>query len=102
MKRSALKRRRDFSTWQETRARILKRDKYTCQTCGNPGDQVHHIMRLGGGGSRFKGPRNRDDLLETICDGCHKVKTDFSEKKLQSALDQIEAMGGQQDDSNSN
>ncbi len=92
MKRSNMKRRRDFSAWQETRARILKRDNYTCCTCGQPGDQVHHIMRLGTGGSRFKGPRNRDDLLETICVGCHEVKTNHSDTKVQSALEQIDAM----------
>lgn len=31
------------SAWRRKREQVLHRDSFTCQSCGEPGDQVHHI-----------------------------------------------------------
>ena len=55
--------------WKQTRARILKRDAYTCYLCNEPGHEVDHKIpvHLGGG--------HDDDNLAAICTPCHKAKT---------------------------
>ena len=44
---------RDFSTafyhskeWERVRTYALMRDRYTCQKCGRPAQEVHHIIHL--------------------------------------------------------
>jgi hypothetical protein len=55
--------------YQNTRARILDRDKHTCQHChGKSKDtslEVHHII------FRAKGGSNDDENLITLCHTCH-------------------------------
>jgi uncharacterized Zn finger protein len=54
-------------SWTYTRAYILRRDNYTCQTCSKDADDVHHIIpkRLGG----------LDILnnLTSLCNDCHRL-----------------------------
>jgi 5-methylcytosine-specific restriction endonuclease McrA len=53
---------------KKTRNHILERDSETCQLCGSPGDQIHHII-LGGIG------RKKDNSVEnliTLCSTCHR------------------------------
>ena len=62
------------SAWVKTRARILKRDGYLCQTClanGRPtkAEQVDHIK------AKAKGGTDDDDNLQAICQDCHQAKT---------------------------
>lgn len=62
------------SEWDKTRARILKRDRYTCQigkAQGNihAGNTVDHIVNKAAGGS------DADSNLQTVCATCHRVKT---------------------------
>lgn len=60
----------------ERRAAILKRDEYTCQSCGHIGNddsisrgmEVHHIMPLAFGGT------NESVNLVTLCAECHKER----------------------------
>ena len=52
--------------WRATRRAVLERDAWTCQACGGPGTEVHHIAKLQDGGAPF-------DLgnLRTLCRSCH-------------------------------
>jgi 5-methylcytosine-specific restriction endonuclease McrA len=55
--------------WERKRDRILKRDKYTCQRCGNKRTlQVHHLAYQG---RPWEVP---DSWLLTLCDKCHDKK----------------------------
>jgi len=60
--------------WRDTREYILKRDKYLCQDCREPAEEVHHIVKLT--------PENINDMtialgennLVSLCRNCHKKK----------------------------
>jgi 5-methylcytosine-specific restriction protein A len=52
-----------------TAQRIRERDNYTCQRCGSPGYEVDHIINVARGGT------DDDDNLQTLCPGCHDLKT---------------------------
>ena len=52
--------------WTKTRARILRRDHWTCYLCGNPASEVDHVIKDGG---------EHDGNLAAICYPCHKVKS---------------------------
>ena len=65
----------DYARWKQIRLEVLKRDHYTCQTCGAVGGRlaVDHIIATRDGGDPW-GAGN----LEVLCDGaysCHKAKT---------------------------
>ena len=57
--------------WQKCRDYVLKRDAYLCQHCGNPAEEVHHIIHIT--------PRNIEDIAVTmnpdnlisLCKDCH-------------------------------
>lgn len=60
--------------WEILRARILKRDKYLCQTCLRKGiateaKAVDHIKAKAFGGT------DDEANLQAICQACHKEKT---------------------------
>ncbi|MBX2850877.1 MAG: hypothetical protein KTR15_03925 [Phycisphaeraceae bacterium] len=74
------------SLWKKIRRRILKRDAETCMRCGGPGKQVHHrdyTLDVMAG--------ENDDLLATVCDGCHNIITfaDDGEKRSMEEQDQV-------------
>lgn len=58
--------------WRVVREFCLKRDKYICQNCGEPAEEVHHIKHLT--------PQNISDAsislnpnnLKSLCSECHK------------------------------
>lgn len=54
----------DSPEWSRTRERILARDDGVCQSCGEPADEVHHLLyeRLG---------REHDLDLMSLCVLCH-------------------------------
>lgn len=68
MKESALKRNGSTTLWRKIRARILERDGYTCQLCGQEALTVDHIVprRLGG--------QDNDDNLQALCSRCNTRK----------------------------
>ena len=57
--------------WRVVREYILMRDKYLCTNCGNPAEEVHHIIHLT--------PQNITDInislnaenLTCLCKNCH-------------------------------
>ena len=57
--------------WELTRDYILRRDKFLCQHCGRPAEEVHHIKHLS--------PSNIGDVtitmnpenLVSLCRECH-------------------------------
>lgn len=60
--------------WEQTRKRILRRDKGLCQPCleqgrPRPARQVDHKV------PKFEGGTGDDDNLQAICIDCHKAKT---------------------------
>ena len=56
--------------WQKKRNRILERDNYTCQICGNTTGvmQVHHLTYKNCHGKAYGAPAK--DLV-TLCCNCH-------------------------------
>lgn len=58
-------------SWSEWRRKILKRDDYTCQECGqtNDSNHVHHIKPV----REFDDPEEAhfDSNLVTLCISCH-------------------------------
>lgn len=60
--------------WEQTRKRILRRDKGLCQPClkagrPRPAKQVDHIV------PKFEGGTDDDGNLQAICIACHQAKT---------------------------
>lgn len=60
--------------WEQTRKRILRRDKGLCQPClragrYRPAKAVDHIV------SKAEGGGEGDENLQSICADCHAVKT---------------------------
>jgi hypothetical protein len=59
--------------WQKKRLKILERDKYTCQSCGeeNKTLHVHHLLyKKGNSIWEYK-----DHELTTLCEECHEEIT---------------------------
>lgn len=57
--------------WQKKRLKIMERDEFTCQSCGNKNEtlQVHHFVYNGN-----PWDANDSDLI-TYCDNCHEKYT---------------------------
>jgi len=55
--------------WRKLRLTILKRDRYTCQRCGAPANEVDHVHNVAAGG--IDHPTN----LVAVCQQCHRRKT---------------------------
>lgn len=57
--------------WRRIRERILKRDQYTCRSCGVVTQEleVDHIINVAEGGS------DDDSNLQSLCVPCHQLKT---------------------------
>jgi hypothetical protein len=65
---SALKGSGSTSQWRKIRKRILERDSYCCQRCGDEGNSVDHIIPRNHGGS------DEDWNLQTLCVSCNSAK----------------------------
>lgn len=58
-----------LTSWAICARRILKRDACKCQLCGEPADQVDHIIPVSLGGT------GDPDNLRSLCERCHKAET---------------------------
>ena len=59
------------TAWDNVRQYCLMRDSYLCQQCGQPADDVHHIIHLSP--DNIGDPRislNPDNLV-SLCRDCH-------------------------------
>jgi hypothetical protein len=54
------------ANWHKLRARVKRRDGGICQSCGQPGTQVDHIIR---------GDNHDLENLQLLCGPCHTRKT---------------------------
>lgn len=52
-------------SWRTLRAAILARDRYVCQLCGQPANEVDHIIRVVDGGQDHAGN------LRALCRACN-------------------------------
>lgn len=57
--------------WQKVREAVLMRDKYLCQHCGKPAEEVHHIKHLSP--ENIGDPSVTLDMnnLVSLCKDCH-------------------------------
>ena len=55
--------------WTKTRDRILTRDQHKCYLCGDPANEVDHVVNIAAGGT------HNDGNLAAICRPCHAAKT---------------------------
>ena len=60
--------------WKRQRRRALERDSYMCVTCGEPANEVDHIV------SRADGGTHALENLRTLCTPCHKQRTRWQAK----------------------
>lgn len=58
--------------WRTLRALILRRDRYRCVLCGEPGNEVDHIVPVVDGGPDT--PAN----CRTLCRACHRERSQMS------------------------
>jgi len=81
--------------WQKKRLKILKRDKFTCQSCydGDSTLHVHHRYYIKG-----RDPWDYpDEALVTLCEECHENETTsrpIEEKSLIDTLKRTEFLSG--------
>lgn len=68
--------------WEIVRLKVLTRDDYICQICGENGREVHH---LDGTGSNRKCKDMNNDLVNliTVCHKCH-LRLDLLKKDIKS------------------
>lgn len=57
--------------WKDTRAYILKRDKFLCVECGRPAEEVHHIKHLTPQNINDPNVTVNPDNLKSLCRECH-------------------------------
>jgi hypothetical protein len=61
--------------WQKMRLKILERDKWTCQNCGETEDTLHvHHLTYRNGAEPWDYP---EDQLQTLCEGCHEEESQY-------------------------
>lgn len=57
--------------WEQVRSYVLMRDRYLCQKCGKPAEEVHHKKHLSP--ENINDPRvslNPENLI-SLCKACH-------------------------------
>ena len=70
------------SRWQQKRLKVMERDDWRCQSCGDKGEgitlNVHHIYY-----ERGKAPwEYEDDILITWCNKCHSARHKMQKQLL--------------------
>lgn len=60
--------------WASQKRKAIKRDKHTCQRCGDRGTDVHHIIPFRHFGLSNYKDANQLDNLKTLCHKCHRLE----------------------------
>lgn len=61
--------------WRDTRKHALRRDQYTCQSCGARAEEVHHIIELTPDNIHDDHVVYGLDNLQSLCFRCHQLET---------------------------
>ena len=61
----------DSKEWERVRAYCLMRDRYCCQHCGLPAQEVHHIIHLSPDNIWDPQISLNPDNLVSLCRDCH-------------------------------
>ena len=56
--------------WQVLRRSVLRRDRYTCQSCLKWANEVDHVVPINAGGAVWDASN-----LQALCKPCHSSKT---------------------------
>ena len=72
--------------WAGIRQSILMRDKYICQQCGAPAEEVHHIERVNPQNVDLAKTHHADNLV-SLCRDCHCREHDGHRVAKASAVD---------------
>lgn len=57
--------------WQDVRMSVLMRDNFLCMKCGNPAEEVHHIVHLRPDNIADPNISINPDNLISLCKDCH-------------------------------
>ena len=69
--------------WQGVRGNVLRRDNYLCRHCGNPAEEVHHIIHLKPDNISNPMIALHEDNLLSLCTDCHfKVHREDIKQKV--------------------
>ena len=61
--------------WQKKRLRVLERDEWTCQGCGDSESTLHvHHRYYTKGAEPWEYP---DGSLQTLCEDCHQTENEY-------------------------
>lgn len=71
---------RSSVAYKDIRREVFRRDKYTCNECGQVGGKlvVHHIEAVRHNLARIMDKTN----MITLCEGCHKITDNYLSKAL--------------------
>ena len=58
--------------WKNVRENVLRRDFYTCQKCGAPAEEVHHIIHISKENVNDLSITCNENNLISLCWLCHK------------------------------
>jgi len=68
--------------WQRVRLEVMQRDGFACLCCGDT-KKTLNVNHLGYSGAPWDVPL---EWLETLCEDCHKVWTDYDQKHGRSKV----------------
>ena len=71
--------------WKKLRKYICESRHYTCEECGDYGDQVHHIIEITPDNINDPSITLNEDNLQLLCEECHNAKRK-TEKDLVDGL----------------
>ena len=72
-------------SWQKMRLKILERDRFICQCCGDEEEtlNVHHkIYHHGVNPWEYK-----NDELTTLCESCHREESEYTKNSLPEKME---------------
>lgn len=61
----------DSKEWAQVRAYVLGRDRYICQVCGRPAQEVHHKKHINEANIWDTSITLNPDNLVSLCRDCH-------------------------------